>query len=141
VGDYCLHDGSLYKCSTAISSPEAWTAGHWTQIKITGELATLNGKIGNKAYRTGTITFSVGAADWSDWGSIKILSKNLTGVSFNGAFTSAPNVVASAIEDGDSIACMIASIKRTASEIEQVTVVRATALAGSIKLQWIASGT
>ena len=47
VGDYCLHDGSLYKCSTAISSPEAWTAGHWTQIKIAGELSTLNGKIGN----------------------------------------------------------------------------------------------
>lgn len=47
VGDYCLHDGSLYKCSTAISSPEAWTAGHWTQIKITGELSTLNGKIAN----------------------------------------------------------------------------------------------
>ena len=45
VGDYCLHDGSLYKCSTAISSPEAWTAGHWTQIKITGELSALNGKI------------------------------------------------------------------------------------------------
>lgn len=45
VGDYCLHDGSLYKCSTTISSPEAWTAGHWTQIKITGELSTLNGKI------------------------------------------------------------------------------------------------
>lgn len=45
VGDYCLHDGSLYKCSTAISSPEAWTAGHWTQIKITGELSALNGNI------------------------------------------------------------------------------------------------
>lgn len=45
VGDYCLHDGSLYKCSTTISSPEAWTAGHWTQIKITGELATLNDNI------------------------------------------------------------------------------------------------
>ena len=47
VGDYCLHDGSLYKCSTTISSPEAWTAGHWTQIKITGELSALNGKIAN----------------------------------------------------------------------------------------------
>lgn len=47
VGDYCLHDGSLYKCSTAISSPEAWTAGHWTQIKITGELSALNGNLEN----------------------------------------------------------------------------------------------
>lgn len=45
VGDYCLHDGSLYKCSTTISSPEAWTAGHWTQIKIAGELSALNGNI------------------------------------------------------------------------------------------------
>lgn len=51
VGDYCLHDGSLYKCNTTISSPEAWTAGHWTQIKITGELSALNGKI---AKTTGT---------------------------------------------------------------------------------------
>ena len=59
VGDYCLHDGSLYKCSTAISSPEAWTAGHWTQIKITGELSALNGKIENfisKDY--GTLTWT-----------------------------------------------------------------------------------
>lgn len=42
VGDYCLHDGSLYKCTTAISSPESWTAGHWTQIKIAGELSSLS---------------------------------------------------------------------------------------------------
>lgn len=67
VGDYCLHDGSLYKCSTAISSPEAWTAGHWTQIKITGELSTLNGKI-----HTGTMvkTFTNGKTNFpfSDMG-------------------------------------------------------------------------
>ena len=47
VGDYCLHDGSLYKCTTAISSPESWTAGHWTQIKIAGELSSLSDQIGN----------------------------------------------------------------------------------------------
>ena len=69
VGDYCLHDGSLYKCSTAISSPEAWTAGHWTQIKITGELSALNGKIttfesnsmpNNLPYGISLVTFSSG---------------------------------------------------------------------------------
>ena len=47
VGDYCLHDGNLYKCTTAISSPESWTAGHWTQIKIAGELSSLSDQIGN----------------------------------------------------------------------------------------------
>ena len=48
VGDYCLHDGSLYKCTTAISSPESWTAGHWTQIKIAGELSSLTDHIATK---------------------------------------------------------------------------------------------
>ena len=48
VGDYCLHDGNLYKCTTAISSPESWTAGHWTQIKIAGELSSLTDQIAKK---------------------------------------------------------------------------------------------
>jgi hypothetical protein len=64
VGDYCLHDGSLYKCNTTISSPEAWTAGHWTQIKITGELSTLNGKMENvlsyELYSTNIVIYRVG---------------------------------------------------------------------------------
>ena len=30
VGDYCLYDGDLYRCTTAISTAEAWTAAHWT---------------------------------------------------------------------------------------------------------------
>lgn len=64
VGDYCLHDGSLYKCSTAISSPEAWTAGHWTQIKITGELSTLNGKIATQEYTIATYVFAYKSANF-----------------------------------------------------------------------------
>lgn len=60
VGDYCLHDGSLYKCSTTISSPEAWTAGHWTQIKITGELSALNGNIASLDAGTYTLVLKGG---------------------------------------------------------------------------------
>lgn len=40
VGDYCL-DGttsSLYRCVTAITTPEAWTAEHWTQTTVGAEL-------------------------------------------------------------------------------------------------------
>lgn len=37
LGDVCLHDGSLYKCTTAISTAEAWTAAHWTQITVGGD--------------------------------------------------------------------------------------------------------
>lgn len=63
VGDYCLHDGSLYKCTTAISSPESWTAGHWTQIKIAGELSSLSDHIAKYdfAILSGTITNADGA--------------------------------------------------------------------------------
>lgn len=40
VGDYCIHDGGLYRCTTAINSGEAWTAAHWTAAKIGPDLAT-----------------------------------------------------------------------------------------------------
>lgn len=47
VGDLCIYQGSLYRCNTAIGSGgENWTAGHWTQVNIAGELATLNDQIG-----------------------------------------------------------------------------------------------
>lgn len=41
VGDYCLHDGDLYKCNTAIASGgETWDATHWTATQIMEEIAT-----------------------------------------------------------------------------------------------------
>ena len=38
VGDYCIHDNTLYRCTTAITTAEAWTAGHWTATTIADEL-------------------------------------------------------------------------------------------------------
>lgn len=34
VGQFCLYDGDLYQCSTAISSGESWNPYHWTQITV-----------------------------------------------------------------------------------------------------------
>ena len=45
VGDYCLKDGVLYRCTTAISTAEAWTAGHWTAAQVGDELGDLKGAI------------------------------------------------------------------------------------------------
>ena len=48
VGDYCTHDGNLFRCTTAIGSGgETWTAGHWTQVAVGDELSTINDNIGN----------------------------------------------------------------------------------------------
>ena len=34
VGNYCLYNGVLYKCTTAITTPEAWNSAHWTISKL-----------------------------------------------------------------------------------------------------------
>ena len=47
VGDYCTKDGYLYRCNTAISTAEAWTAGHWTQVKVGGEISDLKSAVVN----------------------------------------------------------------------------------------------
>ena len=50
VGDYCLHNPSnvsnvhrrkLYRCTTAIDTPEEWTAEHWTETTVMGEIKRL----------------------------------------------------------------------------------------------------
>ena len=38
AGDYCIHDGLIYKANTDISG-EAWTAAHWTRAYAAEDLA------------------------------------------------------------------------------------------------------
>lgn len=48
VGDYCIYDGDLYRCVTAISTGETWTAAHWTQVTVGGELVSLKSAVDGK---------------------------------------------------------------------------------------------
>lgn len=41
VGDYVYYSGSLYRCTTAITTAEAWTSGHWTQVALAPEVSDL----------------------------------------------------------------------------------------------------
>lgn len=43
VGDYVMHDGLLYQCNTAISTPEYWYASHWTQTDVVSNLGGTGG--------------------------------------------------------------------------------------------------
>lgn len=45
VGDYVIYNKILYKCSTAISTAEAWTAAHWTQTTVMAEIINTVGNI------------------------------------------------------------------------------------------------
>lgn len=48
VGDYVIHDNSLYKCNTAISTAEEWEATHWTQVNVAEELLAILSDISAK---------------------------------------------------------------------------------------------
>ena len=39
VGDYCIHDDVLYRCSTAIATAEEWDETHWTAVTVTDAIA------------------------------------------------------------------------------------------------------
>ena len=46
VGDYCIYDSKLYKCTTAMATAEAWTSAHWTVTDCGNELKELNSNLG-----------------------------------------------------------------------------------------------
>ena len=50
VGDYCTKDNILYKCTTAISTAESWTSGHWSEVKLTDDVGDLKSAIGDFNY-------------------------------------------------------------------------------------------
>lgn len=52
VGDYVYYNGTLYRCTTAISTTEAWTAGHWTAVKLADDCSSLKTAISKKADKT-----------------------------------------------------------------------------------------
>lgn len=46
VGDYAIYQKKLYRCTTAIATPEDFTAAHWTETKVATEIKSLSdGKI------------------------------------------------------------------------------------------------
>lgn len=50
VGDYCWYSGQLYRCVTAITSGESWTAAHWTAAKLAEDVTALNSDFNNQVY-------------------------------------------------------------------------------------------
>ena len=43
VGDYCIYQGVLYKCTTAIAVAEVWNSAHWTSTLIVDEFGSGGG--------------------------------------------------------------------------------------------------
>lgn len=62
VGDYVWYSGQLYKCTTEIATAEAWTAAHWTAVKIADDVNDLKSDLtlGNSGEMTIMGSFSYG---------------------------------------------------------------------------------
>ena len=41
VGQYVTYDGYLWRCTTAITTAESWTSGHWTKVALASEVSDL----------------------------------------------------------------------------------------------------
>lgn len=44
VNDYVFHSGALYRCVTAITTAEEWTAAHWTQTVLCSDVERFKNK-------------------------------------------------------------------------------------------------
>lgn len=53
IGDVVIYSGGLYKCTTTISTAEAWTASHWTATTVSDMLSSLQATNDNKVSKSG----------------------------------------------------------------------------------------
>jgi hypothetical protein len=51
VGEYCIYNNLLFKCTTAITAAEAWNAAKWTLTTVLNEYSILN-NIGQPTTKT-----------------------------------------------------------------------------------------
>jgi hypothetical protein len=45
VGQYVTYNGNLYRCNTAITTAETWTAAHWTQTNLGADVYDLKSAV------------------------------------------------------------------------------------------------
>lgn len=76
VGDYCIKDGLLYKCTTAISTAEAWNAGHWESTAVTDEFGDISGlpSGGTQGQVLTKNSSTDGDASWADGPSVMMVT-------------------------------------------------------------------
>ena len=49
LGSYCTYQNVLYKCTTAITTPEAWNSAHWTASKLVSDLNAIGNAVNSNS--------------------------------------------------------------------------------------------
>lgn len=93
VGDLCLYDSTLYRCNTAISTPEAWNSIHWTATSVDEELDGKVSKSGDTM--TGALTINTNEVGLKDTSWDKTVAPQAT--------YSSPSAVVFRDENGEEV--------------------------------------
>lgn len=62
LGKYTIYNNGLYRCISPIASSEAWTAAHWTNVKLGDDVADLKSAFGELA--TNSVLCESGGWNW-----------------------------------------------------------------------------
>ena len=86
VGDYCIYENTLYKCTTAISTAEEFDSSKWEEVNVMTTVRSLIENIllesDKKKYHVGKIIIEtdnrnpatyLGFGTWQYWGSGRVL--------------------------------------------------------------------
>ena len=52
VGQYVYYNSRIYRCVSAISTPEEWTAGHWKEVPIGNDVSDLKSALNTNSERS-----------------------------------------------------------------------------------------
>ena len=69
VGDYVIYNNQLYKCTTAITTGETWTAAKWVAAKIASDVISLKEDLHES--EVGKNTMMLEKMKWLDWDGVK----------------------------------------------------------------------
>lgn len=61
VGSYAWYSGKLYRCTTAITTAESWTSGHWTLADISQDVSNLKSEVDDVSDFVGDTDTNLGA--------------------------------------------------------------------------------
>ena len=107
MGDYCTHDGKLYRCTTAITEAEAWTDAHWTETSVSAELKAIYKDLQNKADTTKKTSITL-STNWTGAASPYTQSVTIAGTTSNSKVDLQPDATAIAqMADDGTVALYI----------------------------------
>lgn len=59
LGSYCTYQNKLYKCTTAITTAEAWNSSHWSQTTLGAIIANLESTVAGHTTSIGELTTEI----------------------------------------------------------------------------------